>query len=337
MRFAIVGVGQAGRLRARALSRVSGSRLVTAADVDRSLADAVCSDSTADYRQAVERGDVDAVLVCTPPNLHAEVAIAAFEAGKHVLCEKPLARDLEECRAILDASNRASRVLATGFNHRYFPNVRFVRDVISSGRIGDIRHVRAYTGHPGLAEFRSGWEYSAEVIGGGALMDNGIHLIDLVRFLAGDFDEAVGEVEDGADAEANAFGLLKAADGRIAELAASWSEWRGYRFHIDVYGERGMARAYYGPLFALVAAEKKSWRLFPKANLREKVFGWQTTAIAAMAKELHDFVLRIGGETSSGASGYDGLRAVEIAQAVYASARDRRRVRLSSADQAPRE
>lgn len=160
-------------------------------------------------------------------------------------------------------------------------------------------------------------------------MDNGIHLIDLVRFLGGEFDEAVGELEPGADAEANAFGFLRANDGRIAELASSWSEWRGYRFHVDAYGERGMVRAYYGPLLAVVATDKKSWRVFPAANLRDKLFGWQATAADAMTHELEDFVRRVRGETTTGASGYDGLRAVEIAHAVYSSARERRRVQLS--------
>ena len=297
--------------------------------MDRSRAEAVCSDATADYRPAVERADVDAVVVSTPPNLHAEVAIAALEAGKHVLCEKPLAPNLEECRAVLAASSSAQRVIATGFNHRFFPNVQFVRHVISGGQIGALRHLRAYAGHPGQSEFRSDWEHSAEVIGGGTLMDNGIHLIDLVRFLGGEFDEAVGELEPGADAEANAFGFLRANDGRIAELASSWSEWRGYRFHVDAYGERGMVRAYYGPLLAVVATDKKSWRVFPAANLRDKLFGWQATAADAMTHELEDFVRRVRGETTTGASGYDGLRAVEIAHAVYSSARERRRVQLS--------
>jgi len=332
MRFAIVGAGQAGRLRARALSRVPGCQVVVAADVDHSHAEAICTDATADYRQAVERRDVDAVIVSTPPNLHTEVASAALEAGKHVLCEKPLAPNLEECKAILTAASRANRVVATGFNHRYFPNVEFVRQVILSGQIGNVRHVRAYAGHPGESEFRNRWEHSAEIIGGGTLMDNGIHLIDLVRFLGGEFDETAGEVQPGTDAEPNAFGLLRANDGRIAELASSWNEWRGYRFHIDVYGERGMARAYYGPLLALVATDRKSWRVFPAANLREKLFGWQATATAAMARELHDFVRQVSGDTSSGASGYDGLRAVEIAHAVYRSALNRQRVSLSGAE-----
>src|SRR5690606_18599864 len=105
------------------------------------------------------------------------------EAGKNVLCEKPLAPNPTSARRMVEAAEARGLRLAVGFNQRHFPNVAWVKDCLEAGRIGRITHLRAYAGHRGLPEFRSASERDPDKIGGGALMDNGIHLIDHVRFL----------------------------------------------------------------------------------------------------------------------------------------------------------
>jgi len=319
MRFGLIGNGEIGRLRAQALRRVPGAELIAIADPQ----------APADLRDPAEllrRDDIDAVLIATPCETHEELTLAALEAGKHVLCEKPLAPTPAAARRMVETAERTGLRLATGFNQRHFPNLAWVKDCLAAGRIGPITHLRAYAGHRGLPEFRSAAERDPERIGGGALMDNGIHLIDHVRFLGGEFEQVEGLTSNATwklgRAEDNGVGLLRSADGRWALLHASWTEWSGYRFWIDVFGERGKVRVWYGPLYAeLIELDepggtgRRQRRFFPGANLREKLGDWRVTVADSFAAELAEFVQPPPAPRS--ASGRDGLRAVEIAHAIY--------------------
>ena len=144
-----------------------------------------------DWKRLIERDDVDLVDVCTPGSSHAEISIAALEAGKHVLCEKPLANTVEEARAMAAAAARAAaggvRAM-TGFNFRRVPAVALTRELVAAGRLGAIRHVRgAYLGSHLLdPEIPLIWRLQAEHAGSGALGDLGAHAVDLAQYLAGD-------------------------------------------------------------------------------------------------------------------------------------------------------
>jgi predicted dehydrogenase len=256
MRLALIGCGEIGTLRAAAIARLTTFRLVSVADADLSRARTLSSRYRAtpelDWQALVRREDIDAVVVSTPPPLHAEMCIQALENGKHVLCEKPLARTPAECRQILKAAESKDRVLATGFNYRFYPAIVKAREILDSGLIGDLDHIRSYTGHPGGNEFTHPWVHELDVMGGGSLMDNGIHLIDLTRYFLDEVAEVKGYATDSVwgftGCEDNGFAVLKSANGKIASLQASWSEWRGYRFHIEIYGTRGCVRASYPPM-----------------------------------------------------------------------------------------
>jgi predicted dehydrogenase len=144
-----------------------------------------------DWKRLVQRDDVDLVDVCTPGSSHAEISIAALEAGKHVLCEKPLANTVEEARAMAAAADRAAAQgvrAMVGFNFRRVPAVALARELVAAGRLGAIRHVRAaYLGNHLLdPEFPLVWRLQVEQAGSGALGDLGAHAIDLAQYLAGD-------------------------------------------------------------------------------------------------------------------------------------------------------
>jgi predicted dehydrogenase len=144
-----------------------------------------------DWKRLVSRDDVDLVDVCTPGSSHAEISIAALEAGKHVLCEKPLANTVEEARAMAAAAERAAaggvRAMV-GFNFRRVPAVALARELVAAGRLGALRHVRAaYLGSHLLdPELPLVWRLQAAEAGSGALGDLGAHAIDLAQYLAGD-------------------------------------------------------------------------------------------------------------------------------------------------------
>jgi predicted dehydrogenase len=150
-----------------------------------------------DYHLLLERDDIGLVDVATPGNTHHEIAIAALEAGKHVLCEKPLANTLREAREMLDAARAAGTVNMVCFNYRRAPAVQLAKKFIDEGRLGEVRHWRAaylqdFILDPELPLI---WRFRREAAGSGALGDIGAHLIDLAHFLVGPIREVVGTTE----------------------------------------------------------------------------------------------------------------------------------------------
>jgi predicted dehydrogenase len=334
MRLGLIGCGEIGSLRAAAIARHVRFRLVTVTDTDvgraRALSDRYGAALETDWRTLVRRDDLDAVVISTPPPLHAEMCIELLENGKHVLCEKPLARTPEECQQILTVAQQSGRVLATGFNYRFYPAIVKAREILDSGLIGELDHVRSYAGHQGGSEFTHPWVHDVKVMGGGALLDNGIHIIDLTRYFLGEVAEVKGYATDSVwgfgGCEDNGFALLKSPTGHIASIQASWSEWRGYRFYIDVYGTRGCVRASYPPMMTrmirkdgLGGRPHRALYLFPKLQLVERLRSFRWTLLQSFIQELTAFARTVAGEKTPLALGIDGLKAVEIAHAVYSA------------------
>jgi predicted dehydrogenase len=326
-----------GRLRAEALRRAPGLALAAVADVEPERARAAAQRHGArvepDWERLVAAPDLDAVIVATPPRLHGAMCRAAIEAGKHVLCEKPLTPGPEEGRQVLAAAERAGRVLATGFTYRFYPAVATARAALDRGLIGDLDHVRAVSGHPGGAEFTHPWVHEAGATGGGTLMDNGIHAIDLARYFLGEVAEVKGYASNGVwgfpGCEDNGWALLRSPGGRVATLQSSWTEWRGWRFRVEVYGTRGAVSAAYPPMWADAVwlgpdgRRRRRVHCYPGLQLVERLRSHRWTARRAAREELLAFALAVSGEaTPALALGRDGLRAVEIAHAVYRSSRE---------------
>lgn len=342
LRFGLIGAGAIGKIRADALKQSEHCDLVAVADFDqaRAVAAAPSARYFADAEALIADPEVEAVIISTPPAFHESLAKLAASQGKHVLVEKPMAATPDACERMVAAARAAGTVLTVGYNHRYFEAVKLVRDVVRSGEIGTLSHVRAYTGHAGLAEFKAAWMYDKQAMGGGAFVDNGTHLIDLVRYIMGDPAEVFGFATNKVwklGVEDEGLALLRTEEGVTASIEASWHEWRGYRFHIEAYGDRGMARVYYAPMMATVIRLDKPGgtksverHFYPKTILREKLKGWQSTVIGTFLEELADFVAATRGKPQSGrlAVGNDGLRAIQIANAVYDSESTRASVRL---------
>jgi predicted dehydrogenase len=343
MRFALIGCGEIGGLRAGALKKAPGVCLAKVCDVDAGRGGALASRHGVPFESdwhAALRDDVDAVIVSTPPPLHVEMCVQALRSGKHVLCEKPLARNPEECRQIVEAARAAKRHLATGFNYRFYPAIVTARRILDSGRIGELDHIRSYAGHPGGSEFTHPWVHDVKVMGGGALVDNGIHILDLTRYYLGEVAEVkgfrTGHVWGFEGCEDNAFALLKNAQGRIAQLQASWSEWRGYRFWIEVFGTRGCVRASYPPMLAQATwfekpgdAPRRERFLYPALQVNERLKSYRYTVVGSFIEEFGCFVRAVNGEKTQAATGFDGARAVEIADAVYRSSSGGETVKFS--------
>ncbi len=150
-----------------------------------------------DWRRLLEREDIDLIDIVTPNHLHAEMAIAAAEAGKHVICEKPLAMSVNQAQRMLEAVKKAGTVHMLCHNYRFAPAVQFAKKLIDEGRLGRIYHIRAQYLQDWIMDpqFPLVWRLRKEVTGSGALGDIGTHILDLARFLVGEFQEVAGMME----------------------------------------------------------------------------------------------------------------------------------------------
>jgi len=244
MKVGLVGCGLVGQKRARALGEAT---LVACADVSRERAEALARGTSgsplalADWRALVERAEVDVVIVATPHNLLAEVALAAVTAGKHVLLEKPGARRAVELEPVMAAAARTGALVRVGFNHRHHPAVQRAKTLVAEGAVGDLIFVRGRYGHGGRLGYEKEWRAQAAISGGGELIDQGVHLIDLARWFLGDFTRVQGAIPTyfwDMPVEDNAFLLLETPLSQIAFLHASWTEWKNL-FSFEVFGRLG--------------------------------------------------------------------------------------------------
>jgi predicted dehydrogenase len=241
--IAIIGCGLIGQRRARSLG---SARLVACADEieerARSLAESHqgCT-ALSDWRHIIDRVDVDIVIVSVTHQLLAEITQAAVEADKHVLVEKPAARRSSELEPVIAAAARYGKIVRVGFNHRYHAAFRQARAIVSSGALGELLYVRGRYGHGGRLGYEREWRARPELSGGGELIDQGVHLIDLARWFLGDFAEIQGYAPTyfwPMPVEDNGFMLLKTAAGRVAFLHASCTEWKNL-FSFELFGRHG--------------------------------------------------------------------------------------------------
>lgn len=332
LRIAVIGAGMIGQLRAQSVIRNPNTKLSAVVDVDRDAAARAAGGSGARVETAYEAvlDGADAVIIASPVTLHEEMCQAAFQADCHVLVEKPLSNTVESCRTVLQGAASAGKALAVGFNHRYYPAMKYVKQVLEEGRIGTVDEVRIFGGHDGLANFRADWMYKGALSGGGAMMDVGLHMTDLARFFMGEIDEVYGvtggRVWNVENSEDRALVIFKGASGVPAIYEATWNEWQGYEVSVEVYGDRGMVRGAYAPMMNLLitqakpgAPRKTEHRRYLGLKVKEKLRGWQSTTLQTFEDELADFLRMIEGQDVPLADGLDGLRAVAIAQAVYES------------------
>jgi len=240
---AIVGCGLIGQKRARA---IQGTQLLAVCDAlpDRAAALAKAAPGCVafgDWKQVVSRPEIDIVIVATTHDHLAPIAAAAAAAGKHVLVEKPGARTAAELDCVIQASRQTGALVRVGFNHRYHRAFRKAREVFDSGILGPLMFIRARYGHGGRIGYDKEWRARPEISGGGELIDQGMHLIDLARWFLGDFPDVHGSVATyfwDMPVDDNAFLLLRTAAGQTAFLHASCTEWKNL-FSFEIYGRTG--------------------------------------------------------------------------------------------------
>jgi len=236
---AIVGCGLIGQKRAKALGDAKLSIVCDA--VEQQTRNIPAPKSTTKWRDAVTRDDVDVVIVATTNASLAEIALGAIEAGKHVLIEKPAGRGVAEIDTLIEAAKKSGSIVRVGFNHRYHPALLKAREIVDSGALGPLMFVRGRYGHGGRVGYENEWRADPTRSGGGELIDQGVHVIDLARWFLGELPKVDGfaatyfwqmPVDD------NAFLLLRTEDDRAAFLHVSCTEWKNM-FSFEIYGRDG--------------------------------------------------------------------------------------------------
>jgi predicted dehydrogenase len=243
MRVAIVGCGLIGHKRARALS---ASRLVVAADTNRGRAEQLAGQypgcaAEEDWEATVSRDDVDLVIVATTNQSLAPVTAAALRHRKHVLVEKPGARTAAELAPLVAAARAAGVVAKVGFNKRFHPAFRKARELLDAGAVGPVLYARGRYGHGGRLGYDREWRADPALAGGGELLDQGVHLIDLARWYVGEPVEVRGSAHTffwDMPVEDNGFLWLRTARGQVAWLHASCTEWKNL-FCFEIFGRDG--------------------------------------------------------------------------------------------------
>lgn len=242
LRAGIIGYGYMGQIRQKNIADHPDLELVGICDPVRS--DVITKQGIPVIEQWEDfvSSDLDLVFACTPNNLIPEVAIRALNNGLHVFCEKPPGRNLSDIQRIhaAELANPGCRLLF-GFNHRHHPGITDAKAIIDSGALGEILTLRGVYGKGAGYDYHTSWRNDPEVGGGGILLDQGIHMLDLFRLFVGDFSEVIsmrGITAFDVAVEDNAFVLLRTESGKMAQLHSSATSWK-HTFRLEIGCEKG--------------------------------------------------------------------------------------------------
>ncbi|WP_295805797.1 inositol 2-dehydrogenase [uncultured Nitratireductor sp.] len=326
--FALLGAGRIGKVHARAIAASVDARLVAVsdafADAAQTVAEAygcaVCSIDEVETDKSI-----DAVVVCTPTDTHADLIERFARAGKAVFCEKPIDLDLARVKHCLGVVEETGAVLMVGFNRRFDPHFAAVRAAIDEGRIGPVEMVQITSRDPGPPPI--GYIESS----GGILRDMTIHDFDMARFLLGEEPDTVfataSVLVDPAIGEAGDFDsvsvILTTASGRQCSISNSRRATYGYDQRIEVLGAEGAVAAENQRPVSIEIADARGFTRPPLHDF------FMTRYTEAYAAEIAAFVAAIAGGKPAAPSGEDGLRALALADAALLSVRERRAVKLS--------
>jgi len=239
----IIGCGLIGGKRAKALGH--DATLVACADHDlkraENLARGAGARAYADWHELLDLPEVDIVVVATLHDSLAAITLAAVQAGKHVLVEKPAARSAAELEPVITAAKKQGVKVHVGFNHRYHRALQKAKKIVESGELGELMFIRARYGHGARVGYDKEWRADPALSGGGELIDQGPHLIDLSRWFLGDFNEVQGFAHTyywDMPVDDNGFMILKTPKQQVAFLHASCTEWKNL-FSMEIYGKDG--------------------------------------------------------------------------------------------------
>lgn len=317
---AIIGCGLIGTKRSKALAP---ARLVVCADLDLKRAQSLAAtcpgcEATADWQAAINRPDVDIVIIATINDSLAQISLAAALAGKHVLVEKPAARNAQELDPVIAAARQTNVRVRVGFNHRYHPALQKARQLVDQGELGDLMFIRGRYGHGGRIGYDREWRANPALSGGGELLDQGVHLIDLSRWFLGDFSAVDGFAHTyfwDMPVDDNGFMLLRTQKQQTAFLHVSCTEWKN-TFSLEIYGKD--AKLHLEGLGGSYGVERITfYKMLPQMGPPDTTSWEYPRGDNSWALEFAEFLedIKLGREPSAGLM--DARAALQIVEKIY--------------------
>lgn len=334
IRIGIIGFGKMGQLRAAAVKDSQLGVVVAAHDPYASIPKEIHAEETVD--QLLNDPNIDAVFVCTPNYQNKPLTIAALRRGKHVFCEKPPAFNANDVEEIRRVEFESGRKLMYGFNHRHHESIRTMKSLVDSGQYGRLLWMRGRYGKSVDESYFDNWRAKKELSGGGILIDQGIHMVDLFVLLGGDFDEIQAVVStlywNLSGIEDNVFATLRnSKTGVVASLHSTMTQWR-HLFSLEVFLERGYlvlnglktSSGTYGDEVLTVARNRTTAPAASWQDEEKTIFhvdsSWIDETKAFLETILLDKAIFTGGS-------HDALRVMKIIDAVYSTQRHEQEIR----------
>ncbi len=328
----IIGAGRIGKVHAQSImNHITSVRLKTIADpfmneeTEASLRVLGVSDCTKDYKKILNDPEIDAVLICSSTNTHADISLEAIAAGKHVFCEKPVSQDIAKIRQVMEKLKGTKLKYQVGFNRRFDHNFEAVRAAVANGDVGDVHIVRITSRDPTPPPP----EYAA--VSGGMFLDMTIHDFDMVRYLTASdvvevfangavlVDPLIGKAGDIDTAIIS----LKMANGALAVIDNSRKAVYGYDQRAEVFGSKGQASVSNDTNSSLILSSETG------IHTEKPLYFFLERYMASFTKEVRMFVQAIEQDSPVPVDINDGLQPVLIAAAALRSLKEHRPVLLS--------
>ena len=326
MNVAIIGCGLIGRKRALALPKKD--KLVACWDIDQDVAKKFAAEFSCHVFNVNNHvlGNIkcDIIIIAVVNKFAKEIVWSTRGTHQHILAEKPLGRNAAEAQDIVNFAQQQGVILKTGFNHRFHPAIWKAKELVDSNKIGSIFNIRARYGHGGRPGMENEWRSSKDLCGGGELLDQGVHIIDLIRWFGGEVNEVYGNVETKfwpLEVEDNAFAILKTKNNVTASFHVSWTNWKNI-FSFEIFGTEGYLRieglgGSYGPETLELGIRKPEGG---KPDITAIEFDPEDIS---WKNEWNEFKLAIEEKREPIGSGIDGLRANQVIEAIYESSQSK--------------
>lgn len=241
LNIGIIGYGKMGQIRHKAIEEIGAGKVLAISEPNvQGLSDG--HPPSASIEEIMNSKKIDAIFICTPNNYNKDLTIRALQAGKHVFCEKPPAFTAVDVEEIIAAEKKSSQCkLMYGFNHRHHDSILKAKAMIDAGKFGKVLWMRGRYGKSVDKDYYNNWRSKKEIAGGGILLDQGIHMLDLFLHFAGNFNDVHAFVSNlywKLDVEDNVFAIFRNADGVVASLHSTMTQWR-HLFSLEIFLEKG--------------------------------------------------------------------------------------------------
>jgi UDP-N-acetyl-2-amino-2-deoxyglucuronate dehydrogenase len=334
IRFALIGSGAIARFHARAIQAIPGAKLIgitsrTLANARKLAGEFRVPIVAASVEELVARNDIDAVSITTPSALHREPALAALRAGKHLMIEKPIDATVEGTDAILVAAEQAERLVGSIFQARFGAGARAIKAALDAGRFGRLALCSAYVKWHRAPSYYTGWKGKLSEDGGGAIINQAIHAIDLLQWFAGMPTEVFAwtgrSVHTGIESEDTAVAALRFANGACGAIEATTAAWPGWSRRVEICGEFGSAVLEDDDIARWEFHDERPEDAAIRAKRESSTMGSGAAAPMDIGFEGHlrqfeDFVAAIREGRAPLVDGYEARKAVALVRAIYDSA-----------------